>query len=94
MRRRRKAERGRTNGRSARSDALVIFGVTGALAHQIIFPALYAMAKREGFNVPVVGVAAPKCNLAQLRKHATDSIKQTGKIDDRDAFDHLLSQLQ
>ncbi len=25
------------------SDALVIFGVTGDLAHKMIFPALYAM---------------------------------------------------
>ncbi len=28
------------------SDALVLFGVTGDLAHKKIFPALYAMAKR------------------------------------------------
>jgi glucose-6-phosphate 1-dehydrogenase len=26
-----------------RSDALVVFGVTGDLAHKQIFPALYAM---------------------------------------------------
>ena len=94
MRKRGKAKMGRINGRSARSDAFVIFGVTGDLAHKMIFPALYAMTKREGFNVPVVGVAAPKWSLAQLRKHATDSIKQSGKIDDRGAFDHLLSRLQ
>ena len=31
---------------SAPSDALVLFGVTGDLAHKMIFPALYAMAKR------------------------------------------------
>jgi glucose-6-phosphate 1-dehydrogenase len=30
----------------SRSDALVLFGVTGDLAHKMIFPALYAMAKR------------------------------------------------
>jgi TfoX/Sxy family transcriptional regulator of competence genes len=29
-----------------RSDALVLFGATGDLAHKMIFPALYAMAKR------------------------------------------------
>ena len=28
------------------SDALVIFGVTGDLAHKMIFPALYAMVKK------------------------------------------------
>ena len=77
-----------------RSDALILFGVTGDLAHKMIFPALYAMTKRGVLNVPVVGVAAPKWSLAQLRRHAMDSIKQAGKIDDRDAFDHLLSLLQ
>ena len=30
----------------SKSDALVIFGVTGDLAHKMIFPALYAMVKR------------------------------------------------
>jgi glucose-6-phosphate 1-dehydrogenase len=44
------------------ADALVIFGVTGDLAHQMIFPALYAMARRGLLNVPVVGAAAPKRN--------------------------------
>jgi len=78
-----------------RSDALVLFGVTGDLAHKMILPALYAMSKRGVLNVPVVGVAAPKWSLAQLRKHATDSIKQAGqgKIDDRAALAHMLSLL-
>ena len=76
------------------SDALILFGVTGDLAHKMIFPALYAMTKRGVLNVPVIGVAAPKWSLAQLRRHAMDGIKQAGKIDDRDAFDHLLSLLQ
>lgn len=35
-----------TTGGATRSDALVVFGVTGDLAHKMIFPALYAMAKR------------------------------------------------
>ena len=43
----------------ARSDALVVFGVTGDLAHKQIFPALYAMEKRGGLNAQVIGVAFP-----------------------------------
>ena len=49
-----------------RSDALVLFGVTGDLAHKMIFPALYAMAKRGALDVPVVGVASSKWSTAQL----------------------------
>ena len=83
----------RANDSAAQSDALVLFGVTGDLAHKMIFPALYAMAKRGVLTVPVVGVAAPKWNLAQLRKHVQDSIEGSGGIDNRRAFDHLLSLL-
>ena len=84
---------GNVHSRSMPADALVIFGVTGDLAHKMILPALYAMAKSGALNVPVIGVASSKWSLAQLRRHAKDSIKQAGRIDDRDALDHLLSLL-
>jgi glucose-6-phosphate 1-dehydrogenase len=74
-----------------RSDALVLFGVTGDLAHKKIFPALYAMVKRGVLKVPIIGVAFPKWSLARLRKSITDSIKQSGGIDNKQALDQLLS---
>ncbi len=75
----------------AASDALVLFGVTGDLAHKMIFPALYAMVKRGVLTVPVIGVAFPKWSLERLRKRATDSIKRSGGIDDKRALHRLLS---
>jgi glucose-6-phosphate 1-dehydrogenase len=75
----------------AHSDALVLFGVTGDLAHKMTFPALYAMVKRDTLKVPVIGVASPKWSLAQLRDRVRDSIMHSGGIDDQRAFDHLLS---
>ena len=78
---------------AARSDALVLFGVTGDLAHKMIFPALYAMAKRGALTVPVIGVALPKWSVERLHERVQDSLKQSGGIDDRPAFDHLLSRL-
>ena len=75
-----------------RSDALVVFGVTGDLAHKMIFPALYAMAKRGALTAPIVGVALPKWSLADLHKRVVDSIKLSGGVDDRPALDRLLSQ--
>jgi glucose-6-phosphate 1-dehydrogenase len=50
----------KTNRGGDRSDALVLFGVTGDLAHKMIFPALFAMARRGVLDVPVVGVASSK----------------------------------
>src|SRR3546814_8158971 len=52
---------------------------------------MYAMVKRDGLNVPVVGVASSKMPLAQLRKRITDSVKESGKIDDKAALKRLLS---
>ena len=77
-----------------RSDALVLFGVTGDLAHKMTFPALYAMAKRGTLTVPVIGVAFPKWTLARLHKRVTDSIKRSGGIDNQRALKHLLSLLR
>ena len=79
---------------TSRSDALVLFGVTGDLAHKMIFPALYAMAKRGTLKIPVIGVAFPKWSLARLRKRVTDSIKRSGGIDNQRALHHLLSLLR
>jgi glucose-6-phosphate 1-dehydrogenase len=76
---------------ASRSDALVVFGVTGDLAHKMIFPALYAMVKRGTLTVPVIGVALPKWSPERLRKRVTDGIKRSGAIDNRRALRHLLS---
>src|ERR1700735_1316557 len=76
---------------ASRSDALVVFGVTGDLAHKMIFPALYAMAKTGALKVPVIGVAFPKWSLDRLHKRVTDSIKRSSGIDDKRALRHLLS---
>jgi len=79
---------------AASSDALVVFGVTGDLAHKMIFPALYSMVKHGTLKVPVIGVALPKWSLARLHRRVKDSIKQSGGIDSQRAFDHLLSLLK
>jgi glucose-6-phosphate 1-dehydrogenase len=81
------------NRDSILSDALVLFGVTGDLAYKKIFPALYALVKRGVLTVPVIGVALPEWSLAELRARVTDSIQQSGGVDDQRALDRLLSLL-
>jgi glucose-6-phosphate 1-dehydrogenase len=73
---------------------LVFFGATGDLAYKKIFPALQAMVKRGTLNVPVIGVAFPKWSLERLQRRVTHSIKQSGGIDNKRAFQHLLSLLK
>ncbi len=87
----------RLHSHASPADALVIFGVTGDLAHRMIFPALYGMLKSGALDIPVIGVASAKWNLAQVRQKARDSIRQSsgqfGKIEDPDALDRLTSLL-
>src|SRR5664280_132207 len=80
--------------KASHSDALVLFGVTGDLAHKMIFPALYAMVKRGTLKVPVIGVALPKWSLARLHKRVTESIERSGGVDNQPALRHLLSLLK
>jgi glucose-6-phosphate 1-dehydrogenase len=76
---------------SGKADALIIFGITGDLAHKMIFPALYAMVKRDGLTVPIIGVAASEWTVEKLHKQVVASIKQAGKIDDKPALKRLLN---
>ena len=71
----------------------MLFGVTGDLAHKMIFPALYALAKRGALKIPIIGVAFPKWSLARLHQRVTDSIKRSGGVDNKRALHQLLSQL-
>ncbi len=80
---------------AAPADALVFFGATGDLAHKMIFPALYRMAKRDALGFPVIGVASSPWTLEQLEARARDGIEQFGGgVDDEDAFGRLTAVLK
>ncbi|MDP9299241.1 MAG: glucose-6-phosphate dehydrogenase, partial [Actinomycetota bacterium] len=76
-----------------RSDALVVFGITGDLAYQKIIPALQAMVRRGNLNVPVVGVARSGWNLGKLEERMRASLDDHGGVDDA-AFTKLTSSLR
>jgi len=66
---------------SARSDAFVFFGATGDLAYKKIFPALNSMIRRDGVDMPIIGVARAGWDLEKLRERARDSIQKNGDFD-------------
>lgn len=74
------------------SDALVLFGATGDLAYQQIFPALQAMERRGSLDVPVIGVARPPWTVEELRARARESVAANGGLD-AGAFDRLAARL-
>lgn len=84
----------RINNAAETSDALVLFGATGDLAYKKIFPALYALVKKGSLNVPVVGVASSPWSLEQLHERVVKAVSPSGKVDNQDALDRLLSLLQ
>jgi glucose-6-phosphate 1-dehydrogenase len=68
----------------ARSDAFVLFGATGDLAHKKTFASLYAMVRRGHLKEPVIGVASRDWSVDQLRERARDGIQQSeGGVDDK-----------
>ena len=62
-----------------RSDVLVLFGVTGDLAYKMIFPALYALARKGRLDMPVIGVAYSGWTLARLRRRVDGQRQATGQ---------------
>ena len=67
-----------------RSDAFVLFGATGDLAHKKTFASLYAMVRRGHLKEPVIGVAIEDWDVDKLRERARDGIQQSeGAVDDK-----------
>ncbi len=71
-----------------RSDAFVFFGATGDLAYKQIFPALYQLVRRDGLDVPIIGVALDDWTVDQLADRARASIAEHHRIDE-DVFTRL-----
>jgi glucose-6-phosphate 1-dehydrogenase len=68
---------------NSNSDALVLFGATGDLAHKKIFPALQALVRTGHLDVPVIGVALSGWDVERLRERVRDSLKAHGEPDDQ-----------
>jgi len=70
--------------KAAHSDALVLFGASGDLAHKKIYPALYAMCRRGRLDIPVVGVARAGWSIDDFKSHVRDSVRNVHGFDEQD----------
>jgi glucose-6-phosphate 1-dehydrogenase len=75
-----------------RADALVLFGATGDLAYQQIFPALQSMASRDHLPVPVIAIAREEWSFGRLCDRIRDSLTKHGGIEPT-AYDRLVARL-
>ena len=74
------------------SDALVLFGASGDLAHKKLFPALYAMCRRGKLHIPVIGMGRSKWRLQDFIAHARDAVRARQDFDEKtfECLSHLL----
>jgi glucose-6-phosphate 1-dehydrogenase len=79
---------------AARSDAIVVFGVTGDLVHKEILPAVYGLLRDEDISVPVVGVARSDWTQEQLVARARESVEARGIHVDEKVFARLAQNLR
>ena len=79
---------------SLAADALVIFGITGDLAHKKIFPALQGLVRHGVLDVPVIGVARGGSGVEGLRERMRDSIEASAEGVDAQAFARLVELLR
>ncbi len=86
-------ERSGVGGRP-RSDALVMFGASGDLAHKKLFPAVYRLQRRGLLDIPVVGVALDDWTDDDLRHRAETAIRDDGEEWDQASFDGLAARLR
>lgn len=78
-----------------RSDALVLFGVSGDLARKKLFCALVELAETGALPGQVIGVAASGWSDADLRTHAREAVDEFGPPHvDRAALDRMTSALR
>jgi len=76
-----------------RADGLVLFGITGDLAHKRLFPAIYHLAAEGELAHPVVGVGRTEGDDDDLRERAAASLDEAGIEVDPDVFDHVAEAL-
>ena len=77
-----------------RSDALVLFGATGDLAHKKTFDTIQALFKRGNFDGPVIGVAKSGMTRDQLLARAREGITTFGRGVDEAAFKKFSDRFQ
>ncbi len=79
-----------TNGSGA--DALVLFGITGDLAHKKLFTALYRLESDGLLNCPVIGVATRPWTVDDLRSNARRALIDGGTEVDEAIWERLAAR--
>ncbi|MFZ4717230.1 MAG: glucose-6-phosphate dehydrogenase, partial [Chthoniobacterales bacterium] len=77
-----------------KSDALVLFGATGDLAHKKLFDTIQALYRRGVLEGPVIGVAKSGMTREQVIDRAREGITTFGRGVDEEVFKKFADQFQ
>src|SRR5690242_559390 len=75
------------------ADVFVLYGISGDLAHKLLFPALYQMTLRNELDVPVVGVALTDWTRDDMLESVRKAIQAKYPLVDEGAFAALADRL-
>ena len=75
------------------ADALVIFGITGDLAHKQTIKALYRLEAAKKLDVPVIGVARNDWDKQSIVKHFRAALRENKIKVEKAVFDRLAKRL-
>jgi glucose-6-phosphate 1-dehydrogenase len=75
------------------ADVLVVFGISGDLAKVMTFRSLYRLEQRGLLDCPIVGVAADRWSVEELRGHARAAIAACGETIDEEVFKRFAERL-
>ncbi|MCM0622295.1 glucose-6-phosphate dehydrogenase [Nocardioides bruguierae] len=78
----------------SRSDAVVLFGVSGDLAYKKLLPALYNLERAGRLDGPVIGLARSAWDDERLRARAEGAVRDAATQVDEAALARLLGRLR
>jgi glucose-6-phosphate 1-dehydrogenase len=81
------------NGDERPADALVVFGVTGDLAHRMTLPSLYRLARRKELFCRVIGVGRSPWSTDEFRERSRKAVVDAGLPVDDAAMDDFCGRL-
>jgi glucose-6-phosphate 1-dehydrogenase len=75
------------------TDAIVLFGATGDLAHKKIYPSIYRLARRGQLDLPIIGVASSTWTADDLRHHLRTAVEKKFTDPDMAVLDGLCRRM-
>ena len=82
-----------TDAAEPQSDVLVVFGVTGDLAHKMTLPALYRLEAANRLDCPVIGVAREEWTPDELRKTMREAVQAVERQVDEQVVERLAARM-